>query len=299
MKTIKSALLYALLASALAQGAASQAAPDYSGYSADMKDILERGRLIVAMTKADQPPFYFVDDKGGLKGLDVDLGRAAAKELFGDEAKVEFLRTAADFNAVVDQVARKEADVAVSKLSQTFARAKRVLFTAPYITFRRSLLFNRLALAKATSEEALPAFVRALKGKVGVLKGSYSGYAKANFPGAEVVEFDKWDAAVAAVLKGEVLALYRDELEVQKILSGTPDPILKDALKDIPDPSLKLKAVILTDLVDPIAMAVAWDRPLLRDWFDILLERYPVRMDVKGLLDHYMPAKTDAEGAKK
>jgi polar amino acid transport system substrate-binding protein len=251
-------------------------AKTYTDYPPGMQSILKRGSVIVAMTKADQFPFYFSDSSGKLQGIDVDFSRKIALELFGDESKAEFLRTAANFNAVVDQVAAGEADLAVSKLSQTLVRAQRIIYTKPYITFHHSLLVNRLKLAQITTEDNLPSYVRGFDGSMGVIKASsYVGYAKKYFPKAKVVEFPSWDEAVAAVFAGEVLAVYRDELEIQKILESRSGA------------ALSLKPILLTDLIDPISIGISWDKGPVRDWLDIFLERNKLTLGVKGLISYY------------
>src|SRR5262249_51496786 len=155
------------------------------------------------------------------------------------------------------------ADVAISKLSRTLARAQMVRFTKPYATFRHAMLLNRLRLAQNTVEEALPELLRRLKGKVGVIeKSSYEGFLSQYFPGATAVPFKSWDEAIAAVFAGNVLAVYRDELEIQMINQSR-----KDA-------SLILKTVIYKDMKDYIAMAVAWHHPNLASWLDIYLDSF-------------------------
>jgi len=90
---------------------------------------------------------------------------------------------------------------------------------------------------------------------------SYEGFLGQYFPSATAVPFKNWDEAVAAVFAGHVLAVYRDELEIQKINQSR-----KDA-------SLSLKPVIYKDMKDPIAMAVAWNRPHLAAWLESIWTR--------------------------
>jgi polar amino acid transport system substrate-binding protein len=116
----------------------------------EIQAILDRGELIVAMTAGDQPPFYYVQADGQLAGLDADLARDIASRL---GVKVRFHRGPTSFNAVVELVARGGADVGISKLSRTLARAQMVRFTKPYVTFRHAILLHRLKLAQYTSEE--------------------------------------------------------------------------------------------------------------------------------------------------
>jgi len=250
-------------------------APDLR--SPDFKAILDRGELIVAMTEGDQPPFYYVGHDGQLAGLDATLARDIAARL---GVKISFNRSAKSFNEVVELVAQGGADVAISKLSRTLVRAQMVRYTKPYVTFRHAMLFNRLRLAQHTPEEALPQLLRGLKGNVGVIsQSSYEGYLSQYFPNATAVAFKSWDEAVAAVFAGQVLAIYRDELEIQKINQSR-----KDA-------SLTLKTVIYKDMKDYIAMAVAWNRPHLAAWLDIYLDSFATDQRATDIIRTYGPAK--------
>lgn len=225
------------------------------------------------MTQGDQPPFYYVGPDGQLAGLDATLARDIAAWL---GVKARFNRSPKSFNEVVELVAKGGADVAISKLSRTLARAQMVRFTKPYVTFRHAMLFNRLRLAQHTSEEALPTLLRGLKGNIGVIgQSSYESFLGQYFPKATAVAFKTWDEAVTAVFAGQILAVYRDELEIQKINQSR-----KDA-------SLTLKTVIYKDMKDYIAIAVAWDRPHLASWLDLYLDAFPTDQRAADILRTY------------
>jgi len=243
----------------------------------DIKSIVDRGELIVAMTRADQPPFYYVGADGELAGLDAMLARDIASRL---DVKVSFNRSPKSFNEVAELVAKGGADVAISKLSRTLPRAQMVRFTKPYVTFRHAMLLNRLKLAQRTSEEKLPQLLRRLEGKVGVIgQSSYEVFLGRYFPRATAVSFKTWNEAVAAVFAGQVLAVYRDELEIQKINQSRQDA------------SLTLKTVIYKDMSDDIAMAVAWNRPHFAAWLDIYLDSFPTDQRAADILRTYGPTK--------
>lgn len=232
-----------------------------AAFANDLDDIVKRGELRAVFTATDQPPFYFVGESGKLEGYDVDLASKIADEL---GVKLTISRDAPSFNDLVTLVSSKKADIAVSKLSRTLARAKSVKFSAPYMTFRQGLLFNRLQLAKVTTEEQVKSYVRNYTGTIGVIeKSSYASYAKVNFPNAEIKEYKTWDEAVDALIKGEVLSVYRDELEIKKVLSSTPQS------------SLILKPIYFTDLTDPIAIAVKAENSQFLYWLNIFLESQP------------------------
>ena len=105
-----------------------------------------------------------------------------------------------------------------------------------------------------------------------IRNSSYSNYTKANFPGAEVVEFPTWDEVVRAVREGRVLAAYRDELECRLIME-------KDPLA-----SLTLKLVLFKDLTDPIAIATRWSSTQLASFIEVFLDDLHWNLTVDQIL---------------
>lgn len=241
----------------------------------DMKRILTEKTLVVAMTATDQPPFYFMNAEGNLVGFDVDIARKMAKEL--GVTRLVINREAKSFNDVVSMVASGKADMAISKLSRTLMRARYVKFSTPYIVLTQGLLFNRLQLARYTSEENVRTFIRDFEGKIGVIQSSsYVNYAKENFPKAEIVEYPTWDAVVAAVVAGDILAAYRDDLEIRKIMDSQPNS------------ALTLKPMYFTDLTDPIAIAIKSDNTQLLSWVNTFLEIQAYDLTSDELIKKYM-----------
>jgi ABC-type amino acid transport substrate-binding protein len=230
-------------------------------YPKEIQTIIDRREVIFAMTRADQKPFFYVDEQSGtLIGLDVELAYEIAN-LLG--VKAVFNREANSFDEVVMKIVNKEADIALSKLSRTLRRAELVRYTIPYITFRQGLLINRLELAKVTTEKNLPGFIKNFRGRLGVIENSsYASYAAVNFPYADIRAYGSWAETVDALFAGEILATYRDEGEIRIV-----NTLRKDS-------SIMMKMVFLTDQQDPIAIAVAPDAPLLQEWLNLFLENY-------------------------
>jgi polar amino acid transport system substrate-binding protein len=235
---------------------------------ADIERILKRGELIVAMLGVDNPPFFEYAKDGKLSGLDADLGRSIAAEL---GVKVRFDRSPKTFNEAVELVQQQKADLAISKLSISLKRAKQVRFSQPYVTMRQGLLVNRLQLAKRTSAGLTPEeAIKNLDGKVGVIKGTqYSLFAKRRFPNATVVEFPKWDDAIEAVGKGDILAAFRDELEIKKV-------VLKQ-----PNFALQVQTVAFSDTTDLLAVIGHWQSSQLIDFvnYDLSLNKLSYTAD--------------------
>ena len=252
MRSIAAVIGLLLAHAAFAQGNGSQG---------DIASIISRGELRVAITDVDQPPFYFTGKDGRLAGYDIDLATKMADEM---GVKLVITRDAPAFNDLVTLVSSGKADLAVSKLSRTLSRSRFIKFSSPYMTFKQGLLFNRLQLAKVSSESDIHKYVRNYKGTLGVIaNSSYANYAKDNFPEAKIKEYPTWDAAVQALTNGEVLSLYRDELEIKRVLAS------------IPNSSLLFKPVYFTDLTDPIAVAVRTENTQLLFWVNIFLENQP------------------------
>lgn len=263
MRSIVAAIALLLAQSAVAQGNSAQG---------DIASIISRGELRVAITAVDQPPFYFTGKDGKLAGYDIDLATKMADEM---GVKLVITRDAPAFNDLVTLVSAGKADLAVSKLSRTLSRSRFIKFSTPYMTFKQGLLFNRLQLAKVSSESEIHKFVRNYKGTIGVIaNSSYANYAKDNFPEAKIKEYPTWDAAVQALTNGEVLSLYRDELEIKRVLAS------------IPNSSLLFKPVYFTDLTDPIAVAVKTENTQLLFWVNIFLENQP-KMTADEILAKY------------
>lgn len=88
----------------------------------DILRIINRGKLIVSVLDRDNPPFFMTNKSDQLYGSDIQVAKEIAEALGVD---VEFRRSAATFNEVVDDVYQHNADIAVSKISRTLNRAKR------------------------------------------------------------------------------------------------------------------------------------------------------------------------------
>lgn len=240
----------------------------------DIQRILDRGRLVVAILGADNPPF-FMSEASTRKpiGLDIKIAQGLAKSL---GVELEFNRSADTFNEVVAQVYQLKADIAISKLSQTLSRAKQVRFSHPYVTMRQGLLVNRLQLAQQADGSHIVQAIRNFSGEVGVIQGSsYVGFVHQKFPKATVKEYQNWNDIVEAVTQGDISAAYRDELEVKK-------EILKN-----PNASLMLQTIALSDTKDQIAMAMPWDSGHLQAFVNQYLDTFSLEYTADLVLDEY------------
>ncbi|MBK5966818.1 amino acid ABC transporter substrate-binding protein [Thiocystis minor] len=235
----------------------------------DMARIVARGELVVAMAGMDTPPFFYLRD-GRLVGLEVEMANELAREL---QVAVRFNRQAQSFNEVIDLVARQEADVGISKLSRTLARAQQVRFSEPYLRLKHALAFNRLALAQLAMDRPVQRVVRDFGGTLGVIaNSSFADFAAHHFPQANIQTYPNWSEAVRAVRTGEIIGVYRDEFEIKRLLKSDPTA------------SLTLRTVTLTDLEDTLSIAVGVDDPVLLDVVNLFLAQRVSKLDIDKVL---------------
>jgi len=102
------------------------------GGNNQVKDIQKRGVLRVGV-KVDVPRFgYLNPDTGEMEGIEVDLARAIAKDIIGDENAVKFTNiTAQTRGAMLDN---GEIDIVIATFTITDERKETFSFSRPYYT---------------------------------------------------------------------------------------------------------------------------------------------------------------------
>ena len=269
MRRKTASFLLALFAGALSVGPLPAQA---QGPQPDLAGVLARKELRVALPSYDVPPFFHVRD-GVLQGMDIELAKNLAAEL---GVRLVFDRRAKTFNAVVDIVAAREADVAICKLSRTLLRARVVQFSRPYLVLKHALVVNRVRFAELARGRDAADVIRDLKAPIGVIGGTaYVDFAQRYFPGATLNEFDNWDDLIAALRAGRIVAGYRDEVEIKKLI------------RDDPSVSLTLRTVTLNDLVDTIGMALPLSSPHFTAFLDMYIAEKAGTKGAKDVLARY------------
>lgn len=221
------------------------------------------------MLATDTPPFFF-EKNGALMGLEVDLAKSIAKEL---KVEVRFNREAKSFNEVVDMVAQRRADLGISKLSRTLARAQVVHFSQPYLTLNHALVLNRVAFARLASNKKIEETIRQYNGSLGVIaRSSFADFVKRDFPRAQVTEYPSWKDVMNAVSKGEIMAAYRDEFEIKRLLKADPTA------------SLTLRTVTLKDVEDTLGIAVGVNDVTLLAFVNQVLAQQRDKLDIQKVL---------------
>lgn len=238
------------------------------------EEIKKRGVLRVAMHQKDHPPFFMVDEKGELIGVDVEIAKEIAKKL-GLRLKIN--RDSQTFDEVVQRVAQGSSDIAISKLSMTLTRAQIVRYTKPYSSLSKSVLLNRVRLLKFGEGTSVEQIFNDKEAIVGVLSGSsYEAFAKRLFTGAKLYGRSDWTKEIVPkVVSGEVWGAFRDELEVRRTIF-----LYKDA-------SYHLLAINLKDEQDHIMMVVHKDAAMFQNWLNLYLSYVHKKEDIKDSIQRF------------
>lgn len=80
---------------------------------------------------SDKPPFGYLDEKGQNQGFDVEIAKHVAKDLLGDESKVEFVSTEAANR--VEYLKANKVDIIFANFTVTPERKEVVDFANPYL----------------------------------------------------------------------------------------------------------------------------------------------------------------------
>lgn len=192
--------------------------------AAGMEEILQRGKLLVAVYR-DYPPFSYRRD-GDLVGIDVDIAREMARrlnlpptflELTADETVDDDLRNAVWKGHYLD---RRVADFMLHVPSEREYRLRQteaVIFS-PY--YRESIVVARNP-EKVFASDGLDIFQQE---KVGVeldsLADIYLTYAQGGSLRANVVHYPSVDNAVGGMLAGEVAAAMGTRGEIAAALKA-------------------------------------------------------------------------------
>lgn len=169
-----------------------------------LEEIKKRGTIRIGVF-SDKPPFGYVDSQGKNQGFDVYIAKRFAKDLLGDESKVEFvLVEAANRVAVLES---NKVDITMANFTVTEERKQKVDFANPYM---------KVSLGVVSKDGALITSVEQLKGKKLIVnKGTTAQtYFEKNHPDIELLKYDQNTEAFEALKDGRGAALAHDNTEV-------------------------------------------------------------------------------------
>jgi polar amino acid transport system substrate-binding protein len=163
-------------------------------------EIKQRGTIRIGVF-SDKPPFGFIDANGKNQGFDVFIAKRFAKDLLGDESKVEFILVEAANR--VEYLQSNKVDLIMANFTVTDERKQKVDFASPYM---------KVALGVVSPNDAAITSVDQLKGKkLIVVKGTTADtYFMKNFPDVELLKFDQNTQAFEALKDKRGAALAQD-----------------------------------------------------------------------------------------
>src|SRR5690606_18408879 len=162
--------------------------------------IKERGTLRVAVF-SDKPPFGYADSNGDNQGYDILLAKRVAKDLLGDESKIEYIIT--EPQARVDLLKSDKVDIVLANFTVTPERKEQVDFANPYM---------KVAVGVVSPEGSQITSAEQLEGKKLIVpKGTTAEtYFMKNHPDVELVKYDQITEAFEALKDGRGDALAQD-----------------------------------------------------------------------------------------
>lgn len=166
-----------------------------------IEEIKKSGKINIAVF-SDKKPFGYVDEMGEWQGYDVYFGKRIAKDM-----GVEAVFTPVEAASRVEVVATGKVDLVLANFTVTPERAEKVDFCLPYM---------KVALGVVSPESALITKAEDLEGKKLIIsKGTTAEtYFTRNYPKVELLKFDLYSEAYAALLDGRGDAMSTDNTEV-------------------------------------------------------------------------------------
>jgi ABC-type amino acid transport substrate-binding protein len=260
---------------------AAIAAPESS--FPDIQHILDTGKLRVAILATDAPPMIMTDSNGKLTGSEVDLALDIGTKLGVD---VEFVRTARTYDGVVGVVARAEADLGVSFLSSGVQRAKWVLFSQPYVTQNRRVIFNRASFTQLRREHRVTTIGQLAETEAaatlefGVLADSINEWMlQRSLPQFAVKRYDNLPDMVTDVKEGRIFGGLHGELQIEYYMRRNPETAIHVALEP--------RARHPSD----ISIAVRPDAPNLLQWVNVYLANHVGLLESEEIVERYIDTR--------
>ena len=178
---------------------------DSTGAAAEsIAAIKDRGTIKIGVF-SDKAPFGYVDSNGENQGFDVYIAKRFAKDLLGDESKVEFVLV--DAASRVAYLESGKVDIIMANFTVTDERKQKVDFANPYM---------KVSLGIVSPDSAVITSIDQLKGKKAIVaKGTTTEtFLIKNYPEIELVKYEQYSEIFQALKDGRGDAIVNDNTEV-------------------------------------------------------------------------------------
>ncbi len=166
-----------------------------------LDQILKRQKIIVGV-KYDTKPFSYMNENKELIGYDIDIAKNIAKNILGDENKIEFVEvTPANRISALNS---DKVDMVIATMTATKERRKILNFSRPYYVAGQAILIPNDSNIKSMSD---------LNGKrVIIIFGTTSEKnIRLIAPDSNIIGFKTYSGAFAALKQGYADALTSDD----------------------------------------------------------------------------------------
>ena len=216
-------------------------------HNKELESIKKNDKIKIGVF-SDKAPFGYVDSNGENQGFDVYIAKRFAKDLLGDESKVEFVLV--DAASRVSYLESNKVDIIMANFTVTDERKEKVDFANPYMKVALGVVSPDSAPIKSEDE---------LKGKkIIVAKGTTAEtYMTQNQSDVELAKYEQYSEIFQALKDGRGDGILSDNTEVIAWAKDNPG-----------------YTVGISNLggQDTIAPAVAKGNDELREWINTELE---------------------------
>ncbi|WP_166242720.1 ABC transporter substrate-binding protein [Paenibacillus turpanensis] len=186
--------------------------------SETLKAIQKRGKL-VAGVKYDTKLFGLKDPaSGNVEGFDIDIAKALAKEILGDETKVELKEVTSKTR--IPMLQNGEIDLIIATMTITEERKQQVDFSDVYFAAGQSLLVKKGSPIQGIDDVKKDTKVLGVKGSTSVKN------IREKAPEATVLEFENYQDAFTALKAGQGDALTTDNAILYGMMKQDPNFIV-------------------------------------------------------------------------
>ncbi|MCF7788281.1 MAG: transporter substrate-binding domain-containing protein [Prosthecobacter sp.] len=172
-----------------------------------------RSNKLIIGTDATYPPFEFVDEKGQITGVDIEVGREIGKAL-GRE--VEFRNI--NFDGLITALRTGSIDLVISALSVNPERSQSIDFSDPYVKTGLSILAAKDSTVQSAADLKTPG--RKIVVRLGTTGESW---ARANLKDAKIIALDADVSCVMEVVNASVDAWIYDQVSVMNHHAKHPE----------------------------------------------------------------------------
>ncbi|MBV6684705.1 transporter substrate-binding domain-containing protein [Bacillus sp. JRC01] len=160
-----------------------------------LEAIKERDKFVVGV-KYDTKLFGLQDPSSKeVEGFDIDIAKAIAKDILGDESKIELVEVTSKTR--IPMLNKGDIDAIVATMTITEERKKEVGFSDVYFEAGQSLLVKKGSKIQSIDDVKKGVKVLAVKGSTSAIN------IREKAPDAEVLEFENYQEAFLALKSGQ------------------------------------------------------------------------------------------------